>query len=88
MGVAYSPNMFQEKMSDLMTKMEFVCTYIDNVQVLTHDMWDDHLLKLDEDLHCITKAGQKVNTKKSSFVKPEVKYLGFWITCHSIKPLA
>ncbi len=88
MGVADSPNIFQEKVSDLMTGLEFVQTYLDNVLALTHDTWDDHLRKLDKVLHRIAKAGLIVNTTKFSFGKPEIEYLGFWITRHGIKPLA
>ena len=88
MGVADSPDIFQEKMSGLMTGLEFVRMYLDDVLVLTHDTLDNHLRKLDKVLHRIAKAGLKVNATKSSFGKPEIKYLGFWITPHSIKPLA
>ena len=87
MGVANSPDIFQEKMSDLMTRLEFVRTYLDDVLVLTTSTWDDHLRKLDKVLHRIAKAGLKVNADKSSFGKTEIEYLGFWITCHGIKPL-
>ncbi len=38
-------------------------------------------------LQRIAKAGLKVNATKSSFGKPEIEYLGFWITRHGIKPL-
>ncbi len=88
MGVANSPNIFQEKMSDLTTGLELVRTHLDNVLVLTHDTWAIHLRKLDEVLHCIAKAGLKVNATKSSFGKLEIKSLGFWIIRHGVKPLA
>ena len=77
MGVANFPNIFQEKMSDLMTGLEFGHTYLDNVLVQTHNRWDDHLRKLDGVLHHIAKAGLKVNATKSSFGKPEIEYLRF-----------
>ncbi len=80
MGVANSPNIFQEKMSDLMTALEFVCTYLDDVLVLTTGTWDNHLRKLYVVFPRIAKAGLKVNASKSAFGKPEIKYLGFFIT--------
>jgi hypothetical protein len=88
MGVANSPDIFQEKMSTLMAGLEFVRTYLDDVLVLTTGTWDDHLRKLDVVLHRIANAGLKVNATKSSFGKPEIEYLGFWITRNGIKPLA
>ncbi len=61
---------------------------LDNVLVLTLNTWDDHLCKLAEViLHCFAKAGLKVSATKSSCGKPEITYLGFWITRHGIKPL-
>ena len=62
-------------MSNLMSGLEFVRTYLDDVLVLTTSTWDDHLRKLDVVLHCIAKAGLKVNASKSSFGIPEIKYL-------------
>jgi hypothetical protein len=87
-GVANSPDIFQEKMSTLMTGLEFVRTYLDDVLVLTTGTWDNHLRKLDVVLHRIAQAGLKINATKSAFGKPEIEYLGFWITCNGIKPLA
>ena len=75
-------------MSDLMTGLQFVRTYLDDVLVLTKNTWEDHLHKLDLVLDRIAKAGLKINAQKSSFGKPEIEYLGFWITRNGIKPMA
>ncbi len=64
MAVANSPNIFREKMSDLMARLKFVRTYLDNVLLLTTSTWDNHLRKLDVVLHCIATAGLKVNATK------------------------
>ena len=88
MGVANSPDIFQEKMSTLMAGLEFVRTYLDDVLVLTTGTWDDHLRKLDVVLHRIAKAGLKVNATKSAFGKTQIEYLGFFITRQGIKPVA
>jgi hypothetical protein len=66
MGVANSPDIFQEKMSDLMTGLQFVRTYLDDVLVLTKTTWEDYLHKLDLVLDRIAKAGLKINAQKSS----------------------
>jgi Reverse transcriptase (RNA-dependent DNA polymerase) len=47
MGLCNSPDIFQEKMSELMEGLEFVRTYLDNLLCLTKDTFEDHLEKLD-----------------------------------------
>ena len=46
MGLANSPDIFQEKMSTLMDGLEFVRAYIDNLLILSMLHWQDHLDKL------------------------------------------
>ena len=46
MGIAGSPDIFQEKMSGLMESLEFVRTYLDDLLTLTKGTYDNHLLKL------------------------------------------
>jgi hypothetical protein len=42
MGLCNSPDIFQEKMSTLMSDLEFVCTYTDDLLVMTMSTWEDH----------------------------------------------
>ena len=46
MGIAGSPDIFQEKMSDLMATLEFVQTYLDDLLIITKGSLEDHLEKL------------------------------------------
>ena len=87
MGLCNSPDIFQERMSTLMADLEWVRTYIDDLLALTTGDWKDHLEKLDEVLTRLGKAGLKVNAKKSFFGRPELEYLGYWVTRHGIQPL-
>ena len=87
MGLCNSPDIFQEKMSELMADLEFVRTYIDDLLCLTKGTFDDHLEKLERVLIRVQQAGLKVNAKKSFFAKAELEYLGYWITRSGIKPL-
>ena len=48
MGIAGSPDIFQEKMSDLMAPLEFVRTYLDDVLTITSSTFSDHLEKLEQ----------------------------------------
>jgi hypothetical protein len=87
MGLCNSPDIFQEKMSELMDGLEFVRTYIDDLLCLTKGSFDDHLAKLEHILQRLLKAGLKVNAKKSFFARSQLEYLGYWITRTGIKPV-
>ena len=87
MGLCNSPDIFQEKMSELMEGLEYVRAYIDDVLALTTVSWDDHLEKLEEVLKRLADAGLKVNAKKSFFGKPELEYLGYWVTRDGVQPV-
>ena len=86
MGVKCSPDIFQERMSDLFQGMEFVRAYLDDLLLLTKGDWSDHVVKLDQVLQRLGEAGLKVNCEKSFFGRTETEYLGFWITRHNIRP--
>jgi hypothetical protein len=87
MGLCNSPDIFQEKISELMLGLEFVRAYIDDILVLTHSDWKDHIAKLTLVFERIQSAGLKVNAVKSFFGKNAVEYLGYWITRKGIQPL-
>ena len=87
MGLCNSPDIFQEKMSELFDGLEFVRTYIDDLLSITKGTFDEHLASLERVLHRLDRAGLKVNGKKSFFAKHELEYLGYWITREGIKPL-
>ncbi len=88
MGLCNSPDIFQEKMSDLMRDLEFVRAYLDDLLVITKGSYEDHLQKLDEVLGRLKAAGLKVNCNKSFFARSELEYLGYWITRDGIQPVA
>jgi hypothetical protein len=43
MGLACSPDIYQEKMSELFIDMTFIIVYQDNILILTSGSFDDHL---------------------------------------------
>ena len=63
MGLANSPDIFQEKMGELFADLETVRAYIDDLLILTKGTWEDHLEELKIVLTRLTKAGLKVNIK-------------------------
>jgi hypothetical protein len=87
MGLCNSPDIFQEKMSSLVSDLEYCRAYIDDLLILTAGSWDEHLKHLDTVFQRLNDAGLKVNAKKSFFGKSELEYLGYWITRNGIQPL-
>ena len=87
MGLCNSPDIFQEKMSDLMQGLEFVRAYIDDLLSITHGSFEDHLEKLELIFQRLQVAGLKVNCDKSFFARGELEYLGYWITRDGIQPV-
>ena len=86
MGIAGSPDIFQEKMSALMDQLEYVRTYLDDLLVLTKDTYVDHLEKLRVVLTRLQDAGLRVNVTKSNFATAEIEYLGYVLNRTGIKP--
>ena len=80
MGLSNSPDIFQEKMNELFSGLEYVRAYIDDLLILTTDNWDTHIQQLDVVFNRLQEAGLKVNANKSFFGRSELEYLGFWIT--------
>ena len=58
-----------------MTSLEYVCTYIDDLLIITSGTYYDHLLKVEEVLRRLHDAGLHVNATKSSLALHEIEYL-------------
>jgi len=76
-GLAPSPDVYQEKMSLLFIDLEEVKVYFDHILVLGFDSLNDHLLILQEVSTPIRKANLQVNVAKSKFAAIETEYLVF-----------
>jgi len=87
MGLCNSPDIFQEKMSELMDGLAFVRTYIADLLCLTKGTFSDHHKKVELALQRLQKAGLKVNVAKSFLARSQLEYLGYWITLTGIKPV-
>ena len=80
MGLCNSPDIFQEKMNELMTGMEFARAYLDNLLIISETDFNEHLEHLEVALNRLSEAGLKRNASKCTFFKVELDYLGYWIT--------
>jgi Reverse transcriptase (RNA-dependent DNA polymerase) len=87
MGLCNSPDIFQEKMYNLMIKLEYVQAYIDDLLVTNKGSFEDHLDKLEAVLIKLQGAGLKVNANKSFFAREGLEYLDYWISRDVIQPL-
>ncbi len=87
MDIAYSPGIFQAKMSDLMGALEFVQAYIINLLCITKGSLDDKLSKLRQVFIRLRHAGLKVNAAKCSFCAAKTEYLGYVLNREGIKPI-
>ena len=47
MGIAGSPDIFQEKMSGLMKTLDYVRTYLDDLVLMSKSSFDDHLTQIE-----------------------------------------
>ena len=88
MGLCNSPDIFQEKINNTFSGLDYVQAYIDDILCLSKGDWNDHLCKLEEIFKRLSAAGLKVNAKKSFFGVHELEYLGYWITRKGIQPVA
>ena len=86
MGIAGSPDIFQERMSILMATLEFVRAYIDDLLLFSKDSFNDHLSKVEQVLVLLRDAGLRVNAPKSKFCVTETEYLGYVLTREGIRP--
>jgi hypothetical protein len=69
LGLSCAPDIFQEKMSELMTGLEFAKTHLDDLLCLTNGSFEDHLDNLRLILEQLKEAGLKVNASKSTFAQ-------------------
>jgi Reverse transcriptase (RNA-dependent DNA polymerase) len=87
MGLSISPDVFQEKMSELMAGLDFARAYLDDLLILsTEKGFDKHLEKLEQVLTRLQEAGLKINAVKSFFAQTNLEYLGYNISREGLHP--
>jgi hypothetical protein len=87
MGLSISPDVFQEKMSELMSGLEFAWAYLDDLLILsTEKGFEKHLEKLELVLTRLQEAGLKINAVKGFFAQTNLEYLGYTISREGLSP--
>ena len=87
MGLCNSPDIFQEKMSELFIGLDTVRVYIDDLLHVTKGSWTEHLSILKEMFTRLQKAGLKFNIRKSCFGAHKFDYLGSHVTHDGVMPI-
>ena len=84
MGVAGSPDIFQEKISGLMKTLDYVRTYLDDLLIISKSRFDDQITQIETVLCRLQDADLCVNAAKSFFAEAEIEYLGYVLTREGI----
>ena len=87
MGLCNSPDIFQEKMSEIFIGLDTVRVYIDDLLHVTKVSWTEHLSVLKDVFTRLHKPGLKVNASKSCFGAHKFDYLGYHVTCDRVMPI-
>jgi hypothetical protein len=88
MGIKIAQEVFQIVMSKLVQDMEYVKTYLDDLFILRHRSFKDHVLTLEMVLSRLSTATMRVNISKSKLFAEQIEYLGYWITRKSIQTIS
>jgi hypothetical protein len=67
MGLCNSPDIFQERMYEIFSDLEYVRVYIDDLLVTSCSTFKEHLQRLELVFSQLSEAGLKVNANKSHF---------------------
>ena len=87
MGLCNSPDILQEKMSELFIGLDIVRVYIDGLLQVTKGYWTENLSILEEMFTRLQKYGIKVNARRSCFGAHKFDYLGYHVTRGGVMPI-
>ena len=87
MGMFNSPDIFQDKMSELFIGLDIVRVYIDDILHVTKGSWAEHLSVLEEMFTRLHKSRLKVNANKYFFGAHKFDYLGYPVTRDGVMPI-
>ena len=68
-----------------MQGLEYVCTYLDHLLVMSNGMYEDHIKNIDTVFTRLQNSGLRIHAEKSNFCRSEVEYIGYVITRDAIK---
>lgn len=83
MGINLAPEAFQRKMEEMLSGLEGVLCYMDDIVVHGNDLTHDHRLQAVFDR--IQKSGLRLNERKCQINQSEIKFLGTLISRSGIR---
>jgi hypothetical protein len=87
MGLSISPDVVQEKMSELVSGLDFAWAYLDDLLILsTEKGFEKHLDKLELVLTLLQEASPKITAVKSFFAQTNLEYLSYNISREGLCP--
>lgn len=84
-GVSSSPAIFQSYVTRVLSGINNIVVYHDDILVLTPTV-EDHECVLDRVLNVLMSAGIKLNSNKCSFFTQSVSYLGYVFSSNGVQP--
>jgi hypothetical protein len=84
-GLKNASATFQRVMNEILEGLDFAKVYVDDILVSSPD-YETHLHHLDIVFTRLADANMRVKTKKCSFARSEVPYLGYMPTADGIQP--
>ena len=64
MGIKNCPDIFQKVMNDLLGDLEYIRVYLDDILIISHDDYANHIDKLRVVFQRLNQIGFKINIKK------------------------
>ena len=86
MGLCIVTDVFQTRFRQLIAYMEKVLIYIDNMLVVTHGSFEEHLEVLDKVFNRQIRKGMQVHPRKCAWFQDKVEYLRYVNNKEGIHP--
>lgn len=84
-GLANAPSVFQRTMNKVLSGIDHVIIYMDDILIPAHN-FDEGLLRLEEVLRAMREAGLTLKLNKCFFFQNEIDFLGFEVSGSGIRP--
>ena len=84
MGVCIVTNVFQQRLSEIMSIVLYVYVFIDDILIVGEGSYKEHLEQVSKILDILLQCGMQVNPLKSFWAQSEVDYLGYIISKEGI----
>ena len=86
MGLCIATDIFQARLGQLFSDMENVLIYIDDILVVTHGSFEEHLEVLDKVFNRQIRKGMQVHPRKCAWFQDKVEYLRYVNNKEGIHP--